>query len=128
MRYLPLTDNDRADMLSAIGVRSVDELFVDVPEAARFDGDFDLSDHMAEYQVEAKIAALAGRNVSTADVPSFLGAGAYRHHIPASVTTTTRSAPAARQASASGPKSRTCPNTPGFCTTTQAVSSPMSPA
>ena len=85
MRYLPLTDNDRADMLSAIGVGSVDELFVDVPDAARFGGDFDLSDHMAEYQVEAKIAALAGRNVSTADVPSFLGAGAYRHHIPATV-------------------------------------------
>lgn len=85
MRYLPLTDNDRADMLSAIGIGSVDELFVDVPDAARFGGDFDLSDHMAEYQVEAKIAALAGRNVSTADVPSFLGAGAYRHHIPATV-------------------------------------------
>ena len=85
MRYLPLTDNDRADMAAAIGVGSVDELFVDVPAAARFDGDFDLSDHMAEYQVEAKIAAMAGRNVSTADVPSFLGAGAYRHHIPASV-------------------------------------------
>lgn len=85
MRYLPLTDNDRADMLSAIGVGSVDELFVDVPDAARFGGDFDLSDHMAEYQVEAKIAALAGRNASTADVPSFLGAGAYRHHIPATV-------------------------------------------
>ncbi|MGB0570567.1 MAG: aminomethyl-transferring glycine dehydrogenase subunit GcvPA [Alphaproteobacteria bacterium] len=85
MRYLPLTDNDRADMLSAIGVGSVDELFVDVPDAARFDGDFDLSDHMAEYQVEAKIAALARRNVTTADVPSFLGAGAYRHHVPATV-------------------------------------------
>ncbi len=85
MRYLPLTDNDRADMLSAIGVGSVDELFVDVPDGARFGGNFDLSDHMAEYQVEAKIAAMAGRNVSTADVPSFLGAGAYRHHIPATV-------------------------------------------
>ena len=85
MRYLPLTDNDRADMLSAIGVGSVDELFVDVPAAARFAGEFDLSDQMAEYQVEARLADLAGRNVSTADVPSFLGAGAYRHHIPASV-------------------------------------------
>ena len=85
MRYLPLTDNDRAEMLAAIGAGSVDALFVDVPGAARFDGDFDLSDHMAEYQVEATIAALAGRNVTTADGPSFLGAGAYRHHIPATV-------------------------------------------
>ncbi len=85
MRYLPLTDNDRAEMVSAIGVGSVDDLFVDVPDVARFDGAFDLSDHMAEYQVEARIGAMAARNVTTADGPSFLGAGAYRHHVPASV-------------------------------------------
>lgn len=85
MRYLPLTDSDRADMLSTIGVSTVDELFVDVPAAARFDGEFGLPDHMAEYEVERHVAALADRNVTTADGPSFLGAGAYRHHVPASV-------------------------------------------
>ncbi|MEK9964747.1 MAG: aminomethyl-transferring glycine dehydrogenase subunit GcvPA [Rhodospirillaceae bacterium] len=85
MRYLPLTENDRSEMLSAIGVGSVDDLFVDVPAAARFDGAFELSDHMAEYEVEAKIGAMAARNVTTADGPSFLGAGAYRHHVPAAV-------------------------------------------
>ncbi|HCP00481.1 MAG TPA: glycine dehydrogenase, partial [Rhodospirillaceae bacterium] len=47
MRYLPLTDNDRAEMISAIGVDSVDDLFVDVPPAAQFDGTFNLSTHMA---------------------------------------------------------------------------------
>lgn len=85
MRYLPLTENDRSEMLSAIGVGSVDDLFVDVPAAARFYGAFELSDHMAEYEVEAKIGAMAARNVTTADGPSFLGAGAYRHHVPAAV-------------------------------------------
>ena len=85
MRYLPLTENDRLEMLSAIGVGSVDDLFVDVPGDARFDGTFELSDHMAEYEVEAKIGAMAARNVTTADGPSFLGAGAYRHHVPAAV-------------------------------------------
>jgi glycine dehydrogenase subunit 1 len=85
MRYLPLTDADRADMLAAIGARSLDDLFVDVPEGARFDGGFDLPDHMAEYEVERELGALAAKNLSTADVPSFLGAGAYRHHVPASV-------------------------------------------
>ncbi|MEK9901885.1 MAG: aminomethyl-transferring glycine dehydrogenase subunit GcvPA, partial [Rhodospirillaceae bacterium] len=84
-RYLPLTENDRSEMLSVIGVGSVDDLFVDVPAAARFDGAFELSDHMAEYEVEAKIGAMAARNVTTADGPSFLGAGAYRHHVPAAV-------------------------------------------
>ena len=85
MRYLPLTENDRSEMLSAIGVGSVDDLFVDVPGDARFDGTFELSDHMAEYEVEAKIGAMAARNVTTAGGPSFLGAGAYRHHVPAAV-------------------------------------------
>ncbi|MBO6782145.1 MAG: aminomethyl-transferring glycine dehydrogenase subunit GcvPA [Alphaproteobacteria bacterium] len=85
MRYLPLTDGDRSAMLDTIGVSAIDDLFVDVPESARFDGAFDLPDHMAEFEVERRMAALASRNVTTGDVPSFLGAGAYRHHVPASV-------------------------------------------
>ncbi len=85
MRYLPLTDPDRHDMLAAIGAPSVESLFRDVPEAARFDGGFDLPNHKSELEVEAIIAALAGRNMAAGDVPSFLGAGAYRHHIPAAV-------------------------------------------
>ena len=85
MRYLPLTDNDRAEMVTAIGVDAVDDLFADVPSAAQFDGSFELSDHMAEYQVEANIGGMAARNFTTADGPSFLGAGSYRHHVPAAV-------------------------------------------
>jgi len=85
MRYLPLTDPDRVDMLAAIGAPSVESLFRDVPEAARFEGGFDLPDHKSELEVEQIIAALAGRNMAAGDVPSFLGAGAYRHHIPAAV-------------------------------------------
>lgn len=85
MRYLPLTETDRSAMLDRIGVASVDDLFVDVPAAARFDGQFDLPGHMAEFEVEQQMSAMAARNTTTGDVPSFLGAGAYRHHIPASV-------------------------------------------
>src|SRR3546814_5959462 len=85
MRYLPLTDADRRDMLATIGVPSVESLFRDVPEAARAVPEFDLPDHMAEMEVERTMGALAAQNLSTADVPSFLGAGAYRHHIPATV-------------------------------------------
>ncbi len=86
MRYLPLTDSDRASMLAQIGAQSVDDLFRDVPEVARLDGPVhDLPDHQSEYAVERHIAALASLNLSAGDCPSFLGAGAYRHHVPASV-------------------------------------------
>ena len=85
MRYLPLTDGDRREMLAAIGVGSVDDLFVDVPREARRDGPVDLPEHLGEMEVERAFAAMAARNLCTADVPSFFGAGAYGHHVPAAV-------------------------------------------
>ena len=85
MRYLPLTDNDRQAMLAAIGVTSIEDLFADVPAAARLEAPLDLPDHAGEMEVERAIAGLAARNLSPATAPSFLGAGAYRHHLPATV-------------------------------------------
>jgi glycine dehydrogenase subunit 1 len=86
MRYLPLSDSDRQQMLSAIGVSSIDQLFVDVPEAARLEGKIaGLPDHAGEMAVERQLSALAGRNMAAGQVPFFLGCGAYRHHVPASV-------------------------------------------
>ncbi len=85
MRYLPLTDGDRAAMLAAIGVSSVDELYRDVPEAARLAAGLDLPGHQGELEVERTFAALAANNLPAGSVPSFLGAGAYRHHVPAVV-------------------------------------------
>ena len=86
MRYLPLSDADRGEMLRVIGAGSIDDLFVDVPEAARLAGKIDgLPDHASELEVERQLGALARSNMVAADVPFFLGCGAYRHHIPASV-------------------------------------------
>jgi len=86
MRYLPLTEADRADMLARIGAPSVDALFVDVPETARLAGPVEgLPGHAGELAVERHMTRLAARNVNAGSVPFFLGAGAYRHHIPASV-------------------------------------------
>src|SRR3546814_6407841 len=86
MRYLPLTDNDRTEMLRRIGASSIEELFADVPEAARLSGKIaGLPDHASEMSVERQMSALARRNMAASDVPFFLGAGAYRHHVPASV-------------------------------------------
>jgi glycine dehydrogenase subunit 1 len=86
MRYLPLTDHDRADMLSVIGADTIDDLFIDVPESARLDGPIrGLPMHASEMAVERHMAALASQNLTAGSVPFFLGAGAYRHHVPASV-------------------------------------------
>jgi glycine dehydrogenase subunit 1 len=85
MRYLPLTDADRTDMLGAIGVPSVDALFADVPVAARHAGLLDLPLGLGELEVERRLGAMAAKNTSAGAVPCFLGGGAYRHHIPAAV-------------------------------------------
>jgi glycine dehydrogenase subunit 1 len=85
MRYLPLTEVERQDMLAAIGVPSVDALFCDVPKSAWRDQLFDLPPHQGEIEVERALGKLAAQNVPAGSVPSFLGAGAYRHHVPATV-------------------------------------------
>ena len=85
MRYLPLNDADRATMLAKIGAAGIDDLFCDVPEAARLDTRLDLPPPAGEIAVEREIAAMAAKNLGTGRAPSFLGAGAYRHHIPAAV-------------------------------------------
>ena len=85
MRYLPLTDGDRRDMLAAVGVPSIDSLYRDVPESARLSERFDLPDHAGEMAVERIFSAMADKNLPAGSAPSFLGAGAYRHHVPAAV-------------------------------------------
>jgi len=85
MRYLPLTPADRQDMLAVIGAGSVDDLFVDVPASARRTGLVDLPLHAGELEVERELGALAARNRAAGQGPFFCGAGAYRHHVPASV-------------------------------------------
>lgn len=81
MRYLPLTEFDRTEMLKDIGVKSVDEFYKGLPITKHFD----LPDHQGEMEVERFMVALAGQNRAAGDGPFFLGAGVYRHHIPSSV-------------------------------------------
>jgi len=85
MRYLPLTPQDREAMLATIGVAGIDDLFRDVPQQARLDGPVDLPPHASEMAVERTFARLAAQNHAAGEGPCFLGAGAYRHHVPASV-------------------------------------------
>ncbi|MFN3961013.1 MAG: aminomethyl-transferring glycine dehydrogenase subunit GcvPA [Parvularculaceae bacterium] len=84
MRYLPLSDADRRQMLSVIGVKSIDDLYSDVPKAA-LNPEIDLPAHKGELEVERMLGAMAAKNRAAGAGPFFVGAGAYKHHVPASV-------------------------------------------
>ncbi len=85
MRYLPLSDIDRRDMLAKIGVSSIDDLFVDVPPGKLMRDLPNLPKSKGELEVEREMGRLAAQNTPAASLPFFIGAGAYRHHVPASV-------------------------------------------
>ena len=86
MRYLPLSDSDRGEMLAAIGAGAIDDLFRDVPEKAWLKEPIaSLPGHASELSVERQLTALSRKNLVAGEAPFFLGCGAYRHHVPASV-------------------------------------------
>lgn len=85
MRYLPQTAENRKDMLKAVGVSSVDDLFQDVPKTAFIQGLADLPKHKGEIEIERLMGGYANQNISACDAPFFLGVGSYYHHIPSSV-------------------------------------------
>ncbi len=84
MRYLPLSDADRRQMLAVIGAKSVDELYTDVPKSA-LNAKIDLPPHKGELEVERLMGAMAAKNRAAGAGPFFVGCGAYKHHVPASV-------------------------------------------
>ena len=86
MRYLPLTEADRSAMLAVIGAPDVDALFADVPAEHYLKAPIEgLPMHASEMAVERHMRRLSKKNLAAADAAFFIGAGAYRHHVPASV-------------------------------------------
>lgn len=85
MRYLPLSDTDRGEMLARIGVKTVDDLFADVPKNLLLKEPVDLPRRKGELEVERILSRMASKNVTASSVPFFVGAGAYKHHVPATV-------------------------------------------
>jgi glycine dehydrogenase subunit 1 len=83
MSYLSLTDADREEMLAAIGVASVEELFRDIPEGVRFRRELEIAPALTEVELQRHLEELAAKNV--VDEVCFLGAGIYDHHVPAVV-------------------------------------------
>lgn len=84
MRYLPLSKQDRKDMLQSIGVDTIDRCYGAVPQDA-FHSALDLPNHLGEREVEQELTAYAAKNRAARNGSFFLGAGCYFHHIPASV-------------------------------------------
>jgi glycine dehydrogenase subunit 1 len=85
MRYLPLEDEDRRAMLTKVGVKTIDDLFAAVPKDKLLKALPNLPKTKGELEVEREMGRLAARNTPAGSVPFFVGAGAYRHHVPASV-------------------------------------------
>ena len=83
MSYLSLTDADRDEMLAAIGVSSVDELFEQIPLGVRLGRELDVPPALGEAELARHLEELAARNVHTGAELSFLGAGIYDHYVPA---------------------------------------------
>ncbi|MFC3039047.1 aminomethyl-transferring glycine dehydrogenase subunit GcvPA [Virgibacillus xinjiangensis] len=84
-RYLPMTEQDKKEMLSAIGVESTDELFSDIPENLRYKGELELKKPLNEYALKKELTQLAEKNVNMKKYSSFLGAGVYDHFLPSVV-------------------------------------------
>ena len=82
MRYLPLNDAERRQMIKIIGADAIDEMFSDVPSDA-LNPSFDLPNHQGELAVERACADMAGKNRAAGAGPFFVGCGAYKHHVPA---------------------------------------------
>ncbi|HUI22730.1 MAG TPA: aminomethyl-transferring glycine dehydrogenase subunit GcvPA [Methylocella sp.] len=85
MRYLPLNSEDRVEMLARVGVANIDALFADIPADKQLFHDLDLPPRKTEMEVERLLSGFAAKNVPAGSVPFFIGAGAYKHHVPASV-------------------------------------------
>ena len=81
-RYLPVTEQDKSEMLQAIGVSSIEELFQDIPESVRFKGEYNIKKSESEPKLMSELSELAEKNANLKKYSSFLGAGVYDHYMP----------------------------------------------
>lgn len=83
--YLPHTDDERAAMLETLGLNTVEDLFIDIPDQVRFDRELELPAPLAEPELYDHMYALAAKNANLNDYATFLGAGVYDHYVPSAV-------------------------------------------
>lgn len=85
MPYIPMTDDNRRDMLKTIGVADFEELLSGIPKNVRFKGELDLPKPLSEYELTKLLRSLASKNSDTLSRICFLGGGAYDHYVPAAI-------------------------------------------
>ena len=83
MRYLPLTKDDRMEMLDVIGIKKIDDLFEEISHKVDINPELKLPNHMTELEVERHMSILAIKNMHADNNPFFIGGGSYKDHIPA---------------------------------------------
>ncbi|WP_174613786.1 aminomethyl-transferring glycine dehydrogenase subunit GcvPA [Virgibacillus ihumii] len=84
-RYLPMTADDKQQMLDTIGVDSTEALFSDIPDKIRFKNELNLKKPANEAQLKKELSLMANKNANLTEYTSFLGAGVYDHFIPSVV-------------------------------------------
>jgi len=84
-RYLPMTREDKKEMLSFLGIQDVNELFADIPENVRYQEEIKIPEALSEVEIVRYFSQLAGQNVNSNEYAYFLGAGIYDHYIPSTV-------------------------------------------
>ncbi len=87
--YIPNTPQDEQEMLKAIGLDSMDQLFEDIPKEVRLTKPLNIPDSKSELEVSSYLKSLADKNCSTSELTCFLGAGAYDHYIPSVINAIT---------------------------------------
>ncbi|TCP70601.1 aminomethyl-transferring glycine dehydrogenase subunit GcvPA [Baia soyae] len=85
-RYLPMTEQDRKEMLETIGVQTTEELFAEIPENVRFHGELAIPKALPEPLLVKHMQRLSGKNANLDQYASFLGAGVYEHYVPSVVS------------------------------------------
>ena len=85
MRFAPHTDDDVREMLGAIELGAIDDLFSQIPSSVRLDRPLDLPEGVSEMELVADMRQLASKNRHADDLVCFAGGGAYDHYVPAVV-------------------------------------------
>ena len=83
--YIPTTPAEVQEMLGAIGVKTIDDLFAEIPPELRLQGDLNIPEGMSEPEMTRKLTRLSQSNETVDDKVCFLGGGAYDHIIPAAI-------------------------------------------
>ena len=85
MKFAPHTQDEVRDMLSTVGLSSLDDLFDQIPQQVRLDRPLDIPEGVSEMELVADLRSLAKRNRTVDDLVCFAGAGAYDHYVPSLV-------------------------------------------